>query len=49
MPPPSSGSLVDAIGYDAVTLDSLRDGAAFEPGGPVFGARLTARRIRSAP
>ena len=35
-------SLVDGIGYDAVTVDSLRDGAAFEPGGPVFGARLTA-------
>jgi predicted dinucleotide-binding enzyme len=35
------GSLIDAIGYDVVAVDSLRDGLAFEPGGPVFGARLT--------
>ena len=42
------GSLVDAIGYDAVTVDSLRDGAPFEPGGPVFGARLAADEFLSA-
>ena len=42
------GSLVDAIGYDVVTLDSLRDGGAFEPGGPVFGARMTADEFEGA-
>src|SRR6478752_1295489 len=30
------GTLVDAIGYDVISLDNLRDGVAFEPGGPVF-------------
>lgn len=42
------GSLVDAMGYDVVTVDSLRDGAAFEPGGPVFGARLDADEFERA-
>ncbi len=42
------GSLIDAIGYDVITVDSLRDGIAFEPGGPVFGARLTAAEFERA-
>lgn len=42
------GSLVDAIGYDVVALDTLRDGIAFEPGGPVFGARLSADEFERA-
>lgn len=33
-------AIVERIGYDAVTLDSLAAGRAFEPGGPVFGATL---------
>jgi predicted dinucleotide-binding enzyme len=42
------GSLIDAIGYDVVAVDSLRDGVAFEPGGPVFGARLTVDEFERA-
>ncbi|GAA1446145.1 NADPH-dependent F420 reductase [Leifsonia poae] len=42
------GTLVDAIGYDVIALDNLRDGVAFEPGGPVFGARLTADEFEQA-
>jgi predicted dinucleotide-binding enzyme len=33
--------LIEAIGYDAVRLASLSAGRVLEPGGPVFGARLT--------
>ena len=32
--------VIDRIGYDAVLLDSLREGRLLEPGGPVFGAPL---------
>lgn len=32
--------IVERIGYDVVTLDSLAAGRSFEPGGPVFGATL---------
>jgi predicted dinucleotide-binding enzyme len=32
---------IERIGYDAVRLDSLRAGRVLEPGGPVFGARLS--------
>jgi len=32
--------VIERIGYDAVLLDSLRDGRLLEPGGPVFGAPL---------
>jgi predicted dinucleotide-binding enzyme len=42
------GSVVDAIGYDVVAVDNLRDGIAFEPGGPVFGARLNADEFERA-
>ena len=41
-------SLIEDIGYDTVLVESLRDGVAFEPGGPVFGARLTAGAFRAA-
>jgi hypothetical protein len=34
-------AIVDRIGYDVITMDSLRAGRAFEPGGPVFGASLS--------
>ncbi|WP_431247844.1 NADPH-dependent F420 reductase [Leifsonia xyli] len=40
--------LIDDIGYDVVLLHGLRDGVAFEPGGPVFGARLDAAAFRAA-
>ena len=33
--------LIERIGYDAVTFDTLRAGAILEPGGPVFGRMLT--------
>jgi predicted dinucleotide-binding enzyme len=41
-------SLIDTIGYDTVVSGSLRDGVVFEPGGPVFGARLDAGEFRLA-
>lgn len=41
-------SVIDDIGYDPVLVGSLRDGVAFEPGGPVFGARLGAEAFRAA-
>jgi predicted dinucleotide-binding enzyme len=41
-------SLIETIGYDTVVADSLRDGVAFQPGGPVFGARLDAGEFRLA-
>jgi predicted dinucleotide-binding enzyme len=41
-------SLIDAVGYEPVVVDSLRDGAAFEPGGPVFGAFLNDDDFRAA-
>jgi len=41
-------TVVDAVGYDVITVPRLRDGSAFEPGGPVFGARLTASQFRAA-
>ena len=34
-------AIVERIGYDVITMDSLRAGRAFEPGGPVFGASLS--------
>ncbi|MFF1877881.1 NADPH-dependent F420 reductase [Leifsonia sp. NPDC058230] len=42
------GELVDAIGYEPIVLDGLAEGNAFEPGGPVFGARLTAPEFERA-
>ncbi|WP_375399963.1 NADPH-dependent F420 reductase [uncultured Amnibacterium sp.] len=36
-------ALIDAFGYDAVRFDSLAAGRAFQPGFPVFGARLDRR------
>ncbi|SEA97757.1 NADPH-dependent F420 reductase [Leifsonia sp. 21MFCrub1.1] len=41
-------SLIEDVGYDTVLVESLRDGVAFEPGGPVFGARLGAADFRAA-
>ncbi|MFP3464632.1 NADPH-dependent F420 reductase [Leifsonia sp. SIMBA_070] len=41
-------SLIEDVGYDAVLVPTLRDGAAFEPGGPVFGAQLDAAGFRTA-
>lgn len=41
-------ALIDDVGYDTVLVESLRDGVAFEPGGPVFGARLDAAGFRAA-
>ncbi|PJJ70486.1 hypothetical protein CLV46_0007 [Diaminobutyricimonas aerilata] len=40
--------VIERIGYDPVTLPSLADGRALQPGGPVFGARLTAAEISRA-
>jgi len=33
-------AVVDRLGYDPVTFDTLRAGRTFEPGGPVFGVSL---------
>ena len=41
-------SLIEDAGYDTVVAGTLRDGVAFEPGGPVFGARLDAAAFRAA-
>jgi len=41
-------SLIEDAGYDTVLAESLRDGVVFEPGGPVFGARLDAAAFRAA-
>jgi predicted dinucleotide-binding enzyme len=41
-------ALIDDLGYDTVLVESLRDGVAFEPGGPVFGARFGAADFRAA-
>ena len=41
-------SLIEDAGYDTVLLPRLSDGVAFEPGGPVFGARLDAPAFRAA-
>lgn len=41
-------SLIHDVGYDTVVVDTLRDGVAFEPGGPVFGARLDSGAFRAA-
>lgn len=41
-------SLIEDAGYDTVLLPRLQDGVAFEPGGPVFGARLDAPAFRAA-
>lgn len=39
--------LVDHLGYDPVPLDSLAAGVALQPGGNVFGARLTRDEIKT--
>ena len=39
--------LVDHLGYDPVPLDSLAAGVALQPGGNVFGARLTRDEIET--
>ncbi|MCL7382604.1 NADPH-dependent F420 reductase [Streptomyces sp. 35G-GA-8] len=38
-------SIVDSIGFDPVTFDSLRHGRAFQPGEPIFGTPLTRPRF----
>jgi predicted dinucleotide-binding enzyme len=40
--------LVNRMGYDPVRLDSLRAGRVLQPGGPVFGAVLTAPEFERA-
>lgn len=40
--------VVQDIGYDTVLVERLRDGEAFQPGGPVFGARLGVDAFRAA-
>jgi hypothetical protein len=40
--------LIDRIGYDPVSLDSLRAGRVLQPGGPVFGAVLPLREFEQA-
>ncbi len=39
-------ALVDRIGYDPVPVDSLAGTGFLQPGGPAFGARLTADQLR---
>lgn len=38
-------ALVDRIGYDPVCVDSLAGTGFLQPGGPAFGARLTAAQL----
>jgi predicted dinucleotide-binding enzyme len=40
--------VVDRLGYDPVRLEGLRAGRALQPGGPVFGAVLTAPAFERA-
>ncbi len=40
--------VIERIGFDAVTFDTLVAGRAFQPGGPVFGAQLSAREFTRA-
>lgn len=40
-------TFVDRIGFDAVELDSLARGRVLEPGGRVFGVRLSAEELRA--
>jgi 8-hydroxy-5-deazaflavin:NADPH oxidoreductase len=40
--------VVDRLGYDPVRLESLRAGRVLQPGGPVFGAVLTAPAFERA-
>ena len=37
--------LIERIGYDVVDLGALAEGRPLQPGGPFFGARLTAREF----
>ena len=39
-------SVVERIGYDPVPVDSLAGTGFLQPGGPAFGARLTAAELR---
>ncbi|WAP50635.1 NAD(P)-binding domain-containing protein [Arthrobacter sp. ATA002] len=40
-------AVVDRIGYDPVPVSSLAGTAFLEPGGPAFGARLTAAQLQA--
>ena len=37
--------LIDALGFDPVSAGTLEAGLALQPGGPVFGAGLTAKEL----
>lgn len=39
-------AVVDRIGYDPVPVPSLANTAFLQPGGPAFGARLTAKEVK---
>jgi len=41
-------AIIDRLGYDPVPLDGLAAGIALQPGGTVFGARLTRAEIEAA-
>lgn len=41
-------AIVDAVGFDPVTVGTLRDSIVMQPGGPLFGANPSATEIRDA-
>jgi predicted dinucleotide-binding enzyme len=41
-------AFIDAVGYDAVGVGQLDQGARFQPGTPLFGIRLTEDQLASA-
>lgn len=43
----AAAAVVDAFGFDPVDLGALRKGRILQPGGPLFGADISAEEIRA--